>query len=471
MFDQIIGAINSLLWNYYVLLIMLIAAGVWFTFKLNFIQFRHFGHMFSVMRGSTQGGKSGISSFGALCTSLSARVGTGNLAGVAVAISVGGAGAIFWMWVIALLGMAIGFAESALGQLYKIRDDNGEFRGGPAYYIQQGLNKRWLAIAFSVCIFLGYGLVFSSVQANSITDALNHAYGFPPLYSGLVIAAIAGVIVVGGLRSIANFSQLIVPFMGLGYVLVTLAITLWNLDAIPGVLYNIITSAFGLNEAAGGTIGAAIQHGVKRGLYSNEAGSGSVPQAAAAATPNPNHPVSQGMVQMLGVFIDTLVLCSCTAFIILLAGGGAGGQMEGIRMTQDAMTFHIGAGGTDFVAAAICLFSFSSVVANYAYAESNLHMFKLDNKMGRIGFTIAYLVMVLWGSSASLPRVWVMADVALGLMTVINVIAIIWLTPTIVSITRDYFASRDKGETPEYKTGQCAIQGGTEKGIWDQTNP
>ncbi|MBC3764371.1 alanine/glycine:cation symporter family protein [Neptunicella marina] len=466
MLDQFFQIINTFLWDYYVLLVLLVATGFWFTARLGFIQFKYFGHMFSVMRGSTHGNKSGISSFGALCTSLSARVGTGNLAGVAVAISVGGPGAIFWMWVIALLGMSIGFAESALGQLYKIRDDHGEFRGGPAYYIQQGLNKKWLAIAFSVCIFLGYGLIFSSVQANSITDALNHAYNIPPFYSGLVICIVAGAIVVGGLKSIANFSQVIVPFMGLGYVLVTIAITLWNIQAIPDVFYNIISSAFGLNEAAGGSLGAAIQHGVKRGLYSNEAGSGSVPQAAAAATPYPNHPVSQGMVQMLGVFIDTIVLCSCTAFIILLAGGGAEEQMEGIRMTQDAMNYHIGAGGTDFVAAAICLFSFSSVVANYAYAESNLHMFKMDNKIGRIAFTAAYLIMVLWGSSASLPRVWVMADVALGLMTVINVIAIVWLTPTIVSITKDYFNSRDKNELPEYKDGQCPIQGSTEKGIW-----
>ncbi|MDN4501266.1 alanine/glycine:cation symporter family protein [Alteromonadaceae bacterium BrNp21-10] len=466
MIDNLVSAVNSLLWNYYVLLVMLVAAGVWFSVRLNFIQFRYFGHMFSVMRGSTHSDKSGISSFAALCTSLSARVGTGNLAGVAVAISLGGAGAIFWMWVIALLGMAIGFAESALGQLYKIRDDNGEFRGGPAYYIQQGLNKKWLAISFSVCIFLGYGLIFSSVQANSITDALNHAYGFPAFYSGLVICVVAGIIVMGGLRAIANFSQWIVPFMGLGYVIVALAITLWNIEAVPGVLYNIVTSAFGINEAVGGTIGAAIQHGIKRGLYSNEAGSGSVPQAAAAATPNPHHPVSQGMVQMLGVFIDTIILCTCTALIILLAGGGAGEQMEGIRMTQDAMTFHIGSGGSDFVAAAICLFSFSSVVANYAYAESNLHMFKLDNRVGRAFYTICYLLMVLWGSSASLPRVWAMADMALGLMTVINVIAIVWLTPTIVSISKDYFASIKAKQTPEYKDGQCPIQGKTEDGIW-----
>ncbi len=465
--DSLVGAINHFFWNYYVLLVMLAACGFWFTWKLGFIQFRMFRHMFSVMKGSTRSDKSGISSFGALCTSLSARVGTGNLAGVAVAISLGGAGAVFWMWVIAIFGMAIGFAESTLGQLYKVRDHNGEFRGGPAYYIQQGLRNRGLAVAFSLALFMGYGFIFSSVQANSITDALNHAYGFDPLYAGLAISGLAALIVVGGLRSIARFSEFMVPFMGISYVLVAVGITLWNIQEVPGLLYHIVSSAFGLNEVAGGTFGAAIQHGIKRGLYSNEAGSGSVPHAAASASPNPNHPATQGFVQMLGVFIDTLVLCTCTAVIILLAGGSSTEQMEGIRLTQDAMTFHLGDGGQDFVAAAIALFSFTSVVANYAYGESNLHMFKLDNKLGKALYTLGYLAMIVWGSAAALPRVWAMADMALGLMTFINVIAIVLMTPTIVNITRDYIQQREANKKPEYKTGNCKIQGRAEDGIWD----
>ncbi|MCV2885925.1 alanine:cation symporter family protein [Aestuariibacter sp. AA17] len=472
MVNDIVAFINNILWgNGQILIYMLLFAGVWFTVKLGFLQIRHFGHMFSVMRGSTKSDESGISSFQALCTSLSARVGTGNLAGVAVAISLGGSGAIFWMWVIAILGMATGFAESVLGQLYKVRDDNGEFRGGPAYYIQQGLNKRWLAILFSLCLFMGYGFIFSAVQANTITDALNHAYDIPTLYSGLLIVALASAIVVGGLRGIARFSEWIVPFMGLSYILVALIITAINFDAVPGLLYDIITSAFGLQEAGAGALGAAIKNGIQRGLYSNEAGSGSVPHAAAGATPYPNHPVSQGYVQMLGVFIDTMILCTCTAVIILLAGGSTSDQMEGIRLTQTAMSQHIGDGGKDFVAAAISLFAFTSVVANYAYGESNLHMFKLDNKVGRAVYTVGYLAMILWGAKASLPQVWAMADMALGLMTVINIIAIVWMTPTIVSISRDYFSKRDRGELPEYKTGDCEIQGTTETGIWDKTRP
>ena len=467
MLNEIVGAVNNVLWGQgQVLIFMLLGAGLWFSWKLGFIQIRHFTHMFSVMKGSTKSDKSGISSFQALCTSLSARVGTGNLAGVAVAISLGGPGAIFWMWVIALLGMATGFAESVLGQLYKVRDEHGEFRGGPAYYIKQGLNKPWLAVAFSLCLFFGYGFVFSAVQTNTISDAMNNAYSIPPLYTGLVIAGVAAMIVIGGLRSIASFAEWVVPFMGIGYVLVAVVITLINIEQLPALLWNIISHAFGLQEAAGGAFGAAIKNGIQRGLYSNEAGSGSVPHAAAGASPNPNHPVSQGYVQMLGVFLDTMILCTCSAVIILLAGGSQSEQMEGIRLTQSAMEFHLGAVGSDFVAAAIGLFAFTSVVANYAYGESNLHIFKLDNKWGRIAYTSGYLMMIVWGAMASLPLVWAMADMALGMMTVINIIAIVWMTPTIVSISKDYFAKKDAGAEIEYQSGDCQIQGSTEKGIW-----
>jgi len=442
--ENFVSAVNNVLWgNGQVLIIMLLACGIWFTVKLGGVQLRHFGHMFTLLKGSNKSTKDGISSFQALCTSLSARVGTGNLAGVAVAISLGGSGAIFWMWMIAILGMATGFAESVLGQLYKVRDENGEFRGGPAYYIKQGLNKTWLAVAFSLCLFFGYGFVFSAVQANTITDALNNAYQFPSEYTGIAIIALASLIVIGGLRGIARFAEFVVPFMGIGYVLVALGITFINISELPAMLMDIIKSAFGLQEAGAGALGAAIKNGIQRGLYSNEAGSGSVPHAAASAVPNPNHPVSQGYIQMLGVFLDTMVLCTSTAFIILLAGGS-----------------------TDFVAAAISLFAFTSVVANYAYGESNLHMFKLDNRAGRAAYTIGYLGMIYWGAQAAMPQVWAMADMALGLMTVINIIAIVWMTPTIVSISKDYFAKRDRGEKVEYKTGDCEIQGKSEDGIW-----
>ena len=463
----IVDFINMILWgDGQVLIYMLLIAGLWFSVKLNLIQIFNFRHMFSLLKGSNKSDKAGISSFQALCTSLSARVGTGNLAGVAVAISLGGAGAIFWMWVIAILGMATGYAESVLGQVYKIRDENGEYRGGPAYYIKQGLNKSWLAILFALCLFLGYGFIFSAVQANTITDALNNSYAIPTLYSGLAIVGLAALIVVGGLRAIARFAEWIVPFMGIAYVLVALGITLVNIQLLPGVLSDIISSAFGLQEAGAGAFAAAVKNGIQRGLYSNEAGSGSVPHAAASATPHPNHPATQGYIQMLGVFIDTMILCTCTAFIILLAGNSGMGEMEGIRLTQTAMETHLGDTGSSFVAAAISLFAFTSVVANYAYGESNLHMFKLDNKLGRIFYTSGYLLMILWGSMAALPKVWAMADMALGLMTVVNIIAIVLLTPTIVSVTKDYAQKRKAQKEINFTADDCSLQGKLEDDIW-----
>ncbi|SEL55118.1 alanine or glycine:cation symporter, AGCS family [Colwellia chukchiensis] len=475
-FDTIISSINNILWGEgQVLIYVLLFAGFWFSFQLKFLQIFNFRHMFSVLKQSSKvddekATNSGISSLQALFIGLSARVGTGNLAGVAVAISLGGSGAIFWMWVIALLGMATGFAESILGQLYKVSDEHKEYRGGPAYYIQQGLNQRWLASLFSVCLFLGYGFSFSAMQANTIADSLNHAFNIPSFYSGAIITLLAGTIVLGGLKRIARFAELIVPFMGLAFILVAVVITLMNLSALPSMFYNIFSSAFGLNEAGAGMLGAAIKNGIQRGLYSNEAGAGSVPHAAASARPVPNHPVTQGYVQMLGVFLDTMVLCTCTAVIILLADLDVSGEMEGIRLTQNAITYHLGENGVYFVSAAISLFAFTSVVANYAYAESNLHFFKLDNKLGRTLYTSMYLAMVFWGTSASLTQVWRMADVALGLMTLVNVIAIVQLTPTIVALTKDYNAKRNIANSSNkemaFKAKDIKPQGRLSPGIW-----
>jgi len=467
MFESIVNPINNLLWGQgQILIYLLLFAGFWFSFKLDFVQLRHFKYMFTVMKGSTKADKSGISSFQALCTGLSARVGTGNLAGVAMAISLGGSGAVFWMWVIALLGMATGFAESVLGQLYKVRDEHKEFRGGPAYYIRSGLGKPWLAVLFSLCLFLGYGVSFSAMQANTISDALNNTFAIPSEYSGIVIALLAGSIVMGGLRSIARFAELVVPFMGIAFISVAIIVTVMNIQLLPTMLMDIISSAFGFTEAGAGALGAAIKNGIQRGLYSNEAGAGSVPHAAAGASPVPNHPVAQGYVQMLGVFLDTMVLCTCTAMVILLSDITISGEMEGIRMTQDAMSSHFGSGGNYFVAAAITLFAFTSVVANYAYAESNLHLFKLDHKIGRLSYTALYLFMVYWGASASLQQVWSMADVALGLMTLVNVYAIVLLTPTIVNLTKDYQTKLKANKEPIFKESDVIIQGKTEPGVW-----
>ncbi len=466
--EPVIGFINNVLWGEYSILIaMLVIAGLWFSIALGGVQFKHFRHMFSLIGNSMQSDKNGISSFQALCTSLSARVGTGNLAGVAMAISVGGAGAVFWMWIIALLGMATGFAESLLAQVYKVRDTKKEFRGGPAYYIQQGLGIRWLAVLFSICLFLGYGLFFSAMQANTISDALNNAYQIPTHYSGIVITLVAGAIVIGGLRTIARFAELVVPVMGLAYVLTALIITFYNISAVPDMIATIVSSAFGLQEAGAGALGAALKAGIQRGLYSNEAGSGSAPHAAASASPKPNHPATQGYIQMLGVFFDTIILCTCTAIIILLAGDYSSEGATGIRLTQDAMNTHMGSTGLHFVSIAITVFAFTSVVANFAYAQSNLRIFGADTKLGNSAYIIIYLGMVFWGSSATLEIVWSAADMALGLMTLVNVTALALLTPTIVSVSRDYFSKYERGDEMHFRKGDCTIQGKTEDNIWN----
>ena len=462
---SLVSAVNNVLWGH-VLVYLLLVAGVWFSFRLRLVQLGGFGHMFSLLKSSRTSDRQGISSFQALCTSLSARVGTGNLAGVAIAISVGGPGAVFWMWVIAFLGMATAFAESLLAQVYKVRDANGEFRGGPAYYIELGLGSKALATLFSVSLLFGYTLVFNATQANTIADALNHSYDFPVLYTGLVITLIAGCIVVGGLRSIARFSELVVPLMALLFIGIAALVTLINLPQVPRLLMEIVQSAFGLQEAAGATFAIALQNGIKRGLYSNEAGAGSVPQAAAAASPKPNHPATQGYIQMLGVFIDTMVICTCTAMVIMLAGDYVGVEMEGIRMTQNAMATHLGGFGGHFVALAITLFAFTSILGNYAYAESNLHFFKLDNKWGRGVFTAIFLVMTLLGTQAELKLVWAMADMAFGLMAVINVVAIMLLTPTIYRVAKHYQESRAHSKDPSFSSDTVSVQGRLEQGIW-----
>jgi len=405
--------------------------------------------MFTLLKMSRSSSKEGISSFQALCTSLAARVGTGNLMGVAVAISLGGAGAVFWMWLIALVGMATAFAESTLGQLYKEKDDKGNFRGGPAYYMRKGLNSRTLAITFSLCLFFGYGFVFSSVQANSITDAFNGSYGINPLTSGIVITLFAAFIVFGGLKKVARFAEITVPFMGVAYILVCLYVIGINITLIPDVITDIFTSALGLKEAGSGLVGAAIVQGVKRGLYSNEAGMGSAPNVAAAADPKPSHPVAQGYIQMLAVFFDTIVVCSCTAFIILLFKD-SGTQAQGIQLTQQALAFQVGAWGTDFITFAIMLFAFTSIVGNFAYAENNLKYLNLDNVFGHAFLKVGFLSMLIFGSVATLPEVIALADMSIGLMTIFNVISLFLLTKAIATVTKDYHQQKMQGKLPTY---------------------
>ena len=447
--DAVIGFLNTVFWGY-VLIYGLLAVGVYFTVRLAFLQFVHFPEFVrSVMRAPEED-RGGITPFQALCTSLASRVGTGNLAGVAVALALGGPGAIFWMWMVALVGMATAYAESALAQLYKVRDEDGQLRGGPAFYIARGLKAPWAASLFSVCLILAFGLVFNAVQSNSIAEAMHNAFAVPKMATGVVVALIAAVVIFGGIQKIARVAEYMVPFMAGAYLLVAMYVLVTHMGEVPAMLALIVKSAFGVQAAAGGVAGAML-NGIKRGLFSNEAGMGSAPNIAAVATPNPHHPSSQGFVQALGVFIDTLLICTATAVMILLSGVYTPGNTEltGMPLTQAAMTAHIGEAGRYFVAVAIFFFAFTSIIGNYAYAENALTYLKLGNRTGVMTLRVVALAMVLWGAYQSIATVFDAADAAMGLMATINLIAIVALSGLVVKLTRDYFEQRRHG-TPRF---------------------
>ncbi|UUM31121.1 alanine/glycine:cation symporter family protein [Vibrio japonicus] len=468
---DIINLMNDLLWGS-ILVYLLVGVGIYFTVRLGFIQFRHFGHMFSVLKNSRKADSAGISSFQALCTSLAARVGTGNMAGVAVALTAGGPGAIFWMWLIAMLGMATSFAESTLAQLYKTKDDDGNYRGGPAYYMEKGLGMRWMGVLFSIFLIIAFGLVFNAVQANSIAGAMNAAFGWNETYVGVAVVLLSAVVIFGGIKRIARVAEMIVPAMALAYLVLALFVMFMNIEKLPAVLTLIFKSAFGLQEAAAGGLGYAIAqamiNGIKRGLFSNEAGMGSAPNAAASATPYPPHPASQGYVQMLGVFTDTIVICSATVAIILMSGEYVPhGEVTGIELTQNALSSQVGDWGSVFVAVAIFFFAFTSIIANYSYAETNLIFLEHNHKAGLSIFRIVVLGMVMFGAVASLPIVWALADVSMGLMAIVNLVAIILLSGIVIKLAKDYNRQLDAGKVPTFDANDFPeLKSQLEEGIW-----
>lgn len=469
---DLINLMNDLLWGS-ILVYLLVGVGIYFTLRLGFIQFRHFTHTFTVLRNSRKADKAGISSFQALCTSLAARVGTGNMAGVAVALTAGGPGAIFWMWLIAMLGMATSFAESTLAQLYKTRDKDGNYRGGPAYYMEKGLGMRWMGVLFSIFLIIAFGLVFNAVQANSITNAMKTAFGFEPMLIGIGIVLLTAFVIFGGIRKIARTAELIVPFMAFAYLAIALFVVVMNYEKVPDAISLIFKSAFGLQEAAAGGLGYAIAqamiNGVKRGLFSNEAGMGSAPNAAASATPYPPHPASQGYVQMLGVFIDTIVICTATVAIILMSGEYVPhGELTGIELTQRALSSQVGDWGGIFIAVAIFFFAFTSIIANYSYAETNLIFLEHNNKRGLVVFRLVFLAMVMFGSLATLPTVWAMADVSMGLMAIVNLVAILLLSGIVIKLAKDYNRQLDAGKVPTFDANNYPeLKSQLEDGIWD----
>ena len=440
--NNLVGITNEFLWSK-VLIIMLIVLGIYFTFRTNFVQFRFFGEMFRLLGdGAKVEKKEGaVSSFQAFCISTASRVGTGNIAGIAMAVVAGGPGSVFWMWLIALIGSASSFVESTLAQIFKIKDGEG-FRGGPAYYMEQGLKNRTMGIVFSILITICFGFIFNAVQSNTITAAFNNAFGMDRLVLGLILATLTGIIIFGGVHRVAKVSEVIVPIFAVLYILVSLFVVVINIGEIPGIIKTIFESAFGLREMAVGSMSGMILVGIKRGLFSNEAGMGSAPNAAATA--DVTHPVKQGLIQTLGVFTDTIVICSCTAFMILLYSDYATAGLEGIELTQAALSSQIGLIGNIFIAVCILLFAFSSIVGNYYYGESNIG-FMSNNKAVLNVFRAMVVGMVLFGSVAKVQLVWDLADVFMGLMAIINLIAIALLGKYAFVVLKDYTDQKKAG--------------------------
>lgn len=445
--QSIINMINDLLWSK-LLIVLLIGGGLYFTLRSRFLQFRLFGEMLRVIRESKSTGKNSISPFQAFAISMAARVGTGNITGVALAISLGGPGAVFWMWIIAIIGSASSFIESTLAQIFKVKDEKtGGFRGGPAYYMEQGLNKRWMGALFAVLITLSFGLVFNAVQSNTISIAFQNSFGVDRFTLGLIIALIFAVIIFGGVKRIAKWSEFIVIVLAVIYVGAALFTMIANISHLPAVFSLIVNSAFGLEPAVGGAFGAALMNGIKRGLFSNEAGMGSAPNAAATAVTS--HPAKQGLIQSLGVLIDTLVICTSTAFIILFTGAYKLTGLDGIELTQAALGIQMGSWASDFLAIMIFLFAFSTLLGNYYYGETNIE-FLNSNPIWLWVYRLCVLGMILFGSVTSVKMVWDLADVFMGMMAIVNFIAIILLSRFAFSALKDYQKQKREGKDPVF---------------------
>ena len=451
---ELIATLNDFLWTY-ILLAALLGCGLWFTWRTRFVQFRMVGEMLRLLADSgtrSEQGRRHISSFQAFVVSLASRIGTGNLAGVATAIALGGPGSVFWMWLIALLGAATAFVESTLAQLYK-QPHSDSYIGGPAYYINKGMRCRWMAILFAALITLTFALANNAVQSNTITGAMERAFGLPPLWVGALLTLMTLAVVFGGIQRVARVSSVVVPIMAIGYLLLALAIIALNLEKVPHVLRTIVENAFGLGQALGGGLGMTIIYGVKRGLFSNEAGEGSAPNAAATAAVS--HPVKQGLIQALGVFTDTLVVCSCTAFIILISGLYEDPALNGIQLTQSALQSEVGSAGPVFIAVAIFLFAYSSIIGNYYYGEANVRYLSQKPWVLTVFRLFSGGVLVMFGALASLDTVWNIVDVCMALLTACNLVAIVTLGSQAFRLLDDYRQQRRRGiRDPEFHRAQ-----------------
>lgn len=449
MLGEINDFLNNLIWGN-ILIYLLPVLGIFFTISSRFVQFRYFFKMFNVLRDTVHDKEGHISSFQALMLSVAGRVGGGNIAGVAVAITLGGPGAVFWMWIIGLIGMSTSFFECSLAQLYKEKDaeDSCVYRGGPAYYVTKALGQKWLGIIISILLMITFGFAFNATQSFVITNSFQSTFEIPAAITGVALTILFALAVFGGIKRITRFTEVIVPIMAVGYLLIAVVVIALNITEVPALISMIVTEAFSPSSAIAGGIGAVILQGAKRGMFSNEAGLGSAPNVAAVAYVA--HPVQQGIVQSFSVFIDTIILCSCTAFIILLSGVYTPGMesVNGILLTQNALIEHIGPLGGYFVTIALFLFGFSSILYNYYLAENSLNFFSKGNKVLFTLFRLFVAGLIIWGAFQDLGSIFSFADLSMGILAVINMIAIALLYKPVLKLIKGYDRQIKEGEKP-----------------------
>lgn len=461
--NWLVGPLNDFIWTY-ILVAFLIILGIYFTIRTRFIQIRLFKEMFRLTVEKNPS-DDGVSAFQAFTISAASRVGTGNIAGVALAIAIGGPGAVFWMWVIAIIGMATAFIESTLAQVYKVKDGD-TFRGGPAYYMQKALGWKNLGIIFAILLTITFGFIFNSVQSNTIAQSFHSVFGIDTIVVGALLVIATGLIIFGGVRRVVHFTQICVPVMAVFYIGIALYVVAVNITEVPRMFMLIVENAFGIQEVTGGGLGMAILQGTRRGLFSNEAGMGSVPNAAATA--NVSHPAKQGLVQSLGVFFDTIVICSATAFIILLSGIYADGTSAGgVVLTQDSLAQQVGDWAQYFVAIAIFFFAFSSIIGNYYYGETNIEFIK-SNTTALLFYRLIVLMMVMFGAVMSMGIVWSLADLFMGLMTIINLVVIAILGKIAFKVADDFYRQLKEKKNPVFKADSIPGLKGAE--CWEDSD-
>ena len=461
MLNNILSAVND--WMYtYPLLFLLVGTGIYFTVRTRFVQLRLLKEAFHVLKekAGEENGKKQVSSFQALMISTASRVGTGNIAGIATAIAAGGAGAVFWMWLMAVIGGASAFIESTLAQVYKVKDKE-EFRGGPSYYMEKALGKRWLGILFSVLLIICFAYGFNGLQSFNMSSSLEYYIpGYSdtvyPMIVGLVLAVGTAFVIFGGVHRIGFITSVIVPIMAGAYLLIGLYTIITNITELPRVFSMIFSQAFDFRAFAGGMAGSAVVIGIKRGLFSNEAGMGSAPNASASASVS--HPAKQGMVQVLSVFIDTLLICSATAMMLLLSGvQGESGVLDGIPFVQKAISANVGNWGIHFITLSIFAFAFSSLIGIYYYAESNILFIKNNKKLLFI-FRITCLLAVFFGAQADFSMMWNIADITMGCMATVNILVILVLGNTAMKVLKDYEKQKKEGKNPVFKAKDVGIE-------------